>query len=174
MIKTRRRRRTGGLESLSLLAAVLVGCTTLVTPGGLSDVDRAFVQAALSWDQDKDGQVTCAEWQAYARELFEAADIDRDGRLSASEFQRISRDDKTFIYADFGYYDLDRDGRVSRAEFIERKNPAITHLDVNGDCVLDAEELGKARVLNRAPPSGPPPGMDKGGKGGGMPGGKGM
>jgi EF hand len=170
-------RRWGKLEVCGLVAALLVGCTTVGSVGGMTDTDRTFIQAAISWDQDKDGQVTCAEWQAYAQELFMAADLDRDGRLTRAEFDRVSRDDKTFVIADFKYFDADGDGYVSRGEFVDRPNPAFKHLDQNNDCVLDTTELVAARALNRPTPSGPPMGKDKGGgpggKGGGMPGGKG-
>ncbi|MBU6378534.1 MAG: EF-hand domain-containing protein [Gammaproteobacteria bacterium] len=165
-----RRRQIGGREAACVVASFLVGCTTLVGEDGLNDVDRAFITAAISWDLNKDGQVTCDEWKSYARELFTAADTDRDGRLTRAEFERVSRDDKTFVIANFRYFDRDGDGFVSYAEFVERQNPAFKLLDRNNDCVLDSAELGPARTLNRPAPSGPPASQDKGG--GGMPGGK--
>src|SRR6185312_9067808 len=55
----------------------------------LSDVDRAFLQAAGSWDSNHDNVVTCNEWKSYAEDLFNGADVNHDDSIDASEWHNL-------------------------------------------------------------------------------------
>ena len=91
---------------LSLAAAcamvagmMLSACSTTPMPsigsinpfGGnkVSDVDRAYLQAAGSWDTNHDNVVTCNEWKSYTEDLFNGADVDHDDSLDASEWGHL-------------------------------------------------------------------------------------
>ena len=76
----------------------LAGCSTAplptigsINPFGaktISDVDRAYLQAAGSWDINHDNVVTCNEWKSYAEDLFNGADANHDDALDATEWQK--------------------------------------------------------------------------------------
>ena len=139
-------------------------------PGqNVSQADRIFVMAAVTWDRNHDGPVTCGEWQAYVVELFADADKNKDGTLSEEEFGRIVRTDRLFASANFAYWDTNKDGKVTKSEMIEHQNPAFTLLDRDTDCVLSPTELATARSLQSALGGGGGPPV-KGGPGRGGPG----
>lgn len=135
--------------------------------------------AAGTWDRNRDGQVTCVEWQAYVVELVASADKSKDGTLSEEEFAELVRIDRLFATAGFAYWDTNKDGKVTKEEMMERPNPAFTVLDRDTDCVLSPAELLAARSLQSGPgaqggpPGGGPKGGDPGGGSGGPPGGGG-
>lgn len=114
--------------------------------GGPSELDRVFLLAAGNWDRNKDGNVTCDEWKAYADELFAIGDVERKGYLTPEDWKRILQVDRMFETADFKYYDRNGDGKVDRAEFVERSNRAFELADRNKDCVLTTVELTAART----------------------------
>jgi Ca2+-binding EF-hand superfamily protein len=107
----------------------------------LSAAEKAFIEAAPTWDLDKDGVVTCEEWKQYAADLFRQADADKDGQLTREEFQAVAEQDRLFVTADFDYFDADADGRVSLAEFADKPNPAFVLLDKDNDCRLTSDEM---------------------------------
>lgn len=125
--------------------------------------------AAGTWDRNRDGQVSCGEWQVYVVELVASADKSKDGALSQEEFSTLAQTDRLFSTADFAYWDTDKDGKVTRTEMIEHPNPAFTILDRDTDCQLSPAELLAARSLQTSPGSqgGPPGGGPKGGGPGG-------
>ena len=142
-----------------MLAACAAG-----TPS-LSDADVAYLQAASTWDLDRDGTVTCDEWKKYASQLARDADMNGDGALSPDEFRRMSSVDKLFEIAGFKYYDTNGDGSISMAELTERPNPAFAYLDRNKDCRLTADER-PTPLTGRGGPSAkdlPPGGPQSGG-----------
>lgn len=122
----------------------------------ISDVDRVFLMAAGSWDRNKDNQVTCDEWKAYASELFNAADANRDGLVDQTEWNSIVAVDRMFATADLNYFDADRDGKVSRAEFVDKPNPAFVLLDAGKSCVLTGDQVAGARSKTEYDVSGKP------------------
>jgi hypothetical protein len=149
-----------------LLAAIALalqaGCATSKSPlANASPVEKEFVVAAVTWDLNHDGNVTCEEWKQYATQLFREADRNRDGFLSREEYAAMSRVDRLFETAGFAYFDADRDGRISLAEITDKPNPAFTLLDSNNDCVLGPEE----RAGERLSPSGSGDNTGKGKRG---------
>lgn len=134
--------RIGRRARATLLVLLLAGC------GGssLGEVDRVFLSAAGNWDRDRDGAVTCEEWQAYAAELFNGADANRDGSLDRPEYAAIIKTDRMFQTVEFTYFDADKDGKVTRAEFVNKPNRAFVLLDKNNSCVLTASQVAGARA----------------------------
>jgi hypothetical protein len=111
----------------------------------LSEVDRAFLQAAGSWDTNHDNVVTCNEWKSYAEDLFNGADANHDDSLDAEEWQNLVKVDRLFQTADLKYYDANGDGKVTRAEFVDKPNPAFVLMDKAGTCRLDGAQIASAR-----------------------------
>lgn len=148
----------GGRLALLLAAAVLAGCATgNKSPlASATPLEREFAAAAITWDLNKDGDVTCEEWRQYLAGLFREADADRDGFLTRQEFAALARSDRLFEVAGFDYFDTNTDGRLTLAEMADKPNPAFQLLDKNNDCVISADE----RLQQRG-------GSDAGGKGGG-------
>jgi Ca2+-binding EF-hand superfamily protein len=153
---------------LTLLAPLQSGCST--GKGSPLDqaslVDREFVIAAVTWDLNKDGNVTCEEWKQYVTSLFREADADHDGMLTREEYAKLSRRDRLFETAGFNYFDTNGDGRISLSEMLDKPNPAFILLDRNHDCVLTPDERVQASGPREDAPqdSGKPPPM--GGPGG--------
>jgi Ca2+-binding EF-hand superfamily protein len=112
-----------------------------------SAIDREFVIAAVTWDLNKDGDVTCDEWKQYVTSLFRESDANHDGVLTREEDAALSRKDRLFETVGFDYWDANHDGRISLSEMVDKPNPAFTLLDKNHDCVLTHDE----RVQSRSP-----------------------
>lgn len=158
-------RRNAGMALLALLAvSAQGGCGS----GGSSPfasappIEREFVAAAVTWDLNKDGDVSCDEWKQYITGLFREADADRDGFLTREEFAVMARRDRLFDTAGLTYFDANGDGRLSLAEVAEKRNPAFTLLDKNNDCVLTRDERVQSSGPREAAPGGkaiPPPSM---------------
>ena len=137
----------------------------------LSPAEKAFIEAAPTWDLDKDGVVTCEEWKQYAADLFREADADHDGQLTREEFQAVAQQDRLFVTADFSYFDADADGRVSLAELADKPNPAFVLLDKDNDCRLTSDEMRSSGNRSEGHHGGGGGGHHRGGAPGGMPGG---
>ncbi|HXE02724.1 MAG TPA: histidine kinase [Hyphomicrobium sp.] len=146
--------------SLAAVCAVIGGmalsaCSTTPMPsigsinpfGGnkVSDVDRAYLQAAGSWDTNHDNVVTCNEWKSYTEDLFNGADANHDDALDASEWGHLVSIDRLFQTADLQYYDANGDGKVTRSEFVDKPNPAFVLMDKSGSCKLDGSQIASAR-----------------------------
>ena len=117
------------------------GCATNKSPlATASTVDREFAAAAVTWDLNRDGNVTCDEWKQYASDLFRAADVNHDGVLTREEFAGLSRQDRLFEVAGFSYFDAGGDGQITLSEVVDKPNPAFTLLDTNHDCIISPEE----------------------------------
>ncbi|MEZ5898393.1 MAG: histidine kinase [Hyphomicrobiaceae bacterium] len=122
----------------------------------ISDTDRVFLMAAGSWDRNRDNQVTCDEWKAYANELFDRADANGDGEVDTTEWASIVAVDRMFVTANLDYFDTNHDNKVSRAEFVDRPNPAFTLLDTANTCVLTGDQVAGARSQTEYDVSGKP------------------
>jgi hypothetical protein len=159
-------------SATSIICAMIAGlsltaCSTTpmpsigsINPFGsktLSDVDRAFLQAAGSWDTNHDNVVTCNEWKSYAEDLFNGADANHDDSLDSSEWPNLVKVDRLFVTADLKYYDANNDGKVSRAEFVDKPNPAFVLMDKAGSCKLDGTQIASARSKTEYDVSGEKP-----------------
>jgi hypothetical protein len=153
------------LAALSLVAAAaLSACSTSmpsigsINPFGgqsLSAVDRAYLQAAGSWDANHDNVVTCNEWKSYTEDLFNGADTNHDDSLDAGEWPNLVKIDRLFQTADLAYFDGNGDGKVTRAEFVNKPNPAFVLMDKAGSCKLDGSQIASARSKTEYDTSGP-------------------
>jgi hypothetical protein len=113
------------------------GCATNKSPlVTASAIDREFAAAAVTWDLNRDGNVTCDEWKQYASDLFRVADVNHDGVLTREEFASLTRQDKLFEVAGFSYFDADGDGQITLSEVVDKPNPAFALLDT----ILSPEE----------------------------------
>ena len=128
------------VAAVPALCLMLAGCAAGTLGSSVSELDLTFVQAASTWDLDRDGTVTCDEWKKYAGQLAREADANGDGALNPEEFRRMSATDRLFELAGFKYFDANGDGSITFAELTEKQNPAFTHLDKNRDCRLTPDE----------------------------------
>jgi hypothetical protein len=153
--------------SALIAALTLSACSTAQMPtigsinpfGGktLSETDRAFLQAAGSWDTNRDNVVTCNEWKSYAEDLFNGADADHDDSLDSTEWENLVKVDRLFETANLQYYDANGDGKVTRAEFVDKPNPAFVLMDKAGSCKLDGSQIASARSKTEYDVSGAKP-----------------
>jgi len=126
---------------LLVILGTIQGCATNKSPlATASRVDREFAAAAVTWDLNRDGDVTCDEWKQYASDLFRAADLNQDGILTREEFAGLTRQDRLFEVAGFSYFDADGDGQITLSELVDKPNPAFALLDTNHDCIISPEE----------------------------------
>jgi hypothetical protein len=135
------------LLSIAALTACATGDTSLLASA--TPVEREFALATVTWDLNKDGDVTCDEWKQYVAGLFREVDANRDGFLTRQEFAALARSDRLFEVAGFDYFDANSDGRLSLSEMADKPNPAFQLLDKNGDCVISAEERVHQRSYAR-------------------------
>lgn len=94
--------------------------------GGHGDNVEAFI---AEFDDNGDGQVTWAEFEAFRRARFEATDANHDGTVDEGEYtgefqarkaQELARERAAQVdqaRTRFAALDADHDGRISRAEF---------------------------------------------------------
>lgn len=155
--------RTTILAGLVVGSLALAACSSMpsLTGGGspfagASSVDRTFINAAQTWDFDKDGTATCDEWKNYVATLLRESDANGDGALDATEFQHMAKTDRLFTIADLGYFDANGDGKVTADELTGKQNPAFRLLDKSGDCRLDRNESVRVLPVD-APKAAPPP-----------------
>ena len=146
-----RSRGGGAWLALLLAAAALTACAAgnKSLLASATPVEREFALAVVTWDLNKDGDVTCEEWKQYVAGLFREADANHDGALTRQEFATLARSDRLFEVAGFDYFDANADGRLTLAEMADKPNPAFQLLDKNGDCVISAEERVNQRSYAR-------------------------
>ncbi|MBM0105715.1 hypothetical protein JM946_13200 [Steroidobacter sp. S1-65] len=128
------------------------GAESLPTGG---HAGNAFIGA---WDDDGDGKVSRAEYDATRKLRFTATDLDRDGSLTLDEYVneyavRLDRDiaderNASLKQTDtrFKALDKDEDEFISRAEYDASGERAFVHLDRNKDGRItqdDAEPRSK-------------------------------
>jgi hypothetical protein len=139
------RSNVGSVLAAACLAATIAaaGCSSTSSPSLFASappVEREFAMAAITWDLNKDGNVTCDEWKQYVTGLFREVDANRDGILTREEYAQLSRRDRLFETVGMNYFDANADGRLSLSEMVDKPNPAFALLDKNGDCVIASDE----------------------------------
>ena len=146
-----------GLSACSTASMPTIGSINPFGSKTISEVDRAYLQAAGSWDLNHDNVVTCNEWKSYAEDLFNGADANHDDFINSTEWSNLTSVDKLFVTADLKYFDANGDGKVSRQEFVEKPNPAFVLMDKAGTCKLDGSQIASARSKTEYDVSGSKP-----------------
>jgi Ca2+-binding EF-hand superfamily protein len=96
------------------------------------DPKAAFAQS----DENGDGRVDRAEFQARLMEIFFQGDVDKDGFLSREELiVAVSFPD------DFRNGDTNHDGKLSMHEFSRVRSGTFDASDADGDGLLSVEEV---------------------------------
>lgn len=148
-------------------AVLLAACAAAPpSPGGQGPARPAggHGHAAFmgSYDADRDGQVTRAEYDALRKQRFTNADTDRDGWLRESEYvaefegrlrQQYAaqgrqpdphyQDSIRQAHERFRILDRNKDGRLSVQEEQAVADRTFTGADVNGDGTVDGADAGK-------------------------------
>lgn len=144
--------RAAGLIICLASASLVAGCAGSNSAGPeISTVDKTFLRGIGSYDENRDGVVTCDEWRTAAASLFTKANKSGSGALNEAEFQTLATTDRTFLTANARYYDVNGDNKIDRKEFVDRPNPAFTHADKDNDCRLTEPELIVVRNISAAP-----------------------
>lgn len=117
-------------------------------------LEQRRVQRFRHADGNKDGVIERSEARHLPEEMFARLDADRSGALSQAEFDSVStsslgRANEEIMLgpADTAGQlrgDEDRDGVITRAEALTLAQEVSTLLDINGDGVLNREELGQS------------------------------
>jgi hypothetical protein len=141
--------------AVSSLAAGCASSGTSSSGPKLSVIDQSFLRGISSYDENRDGNVTCDEWRTAAAASFKKANKSGSGFLTEDEFRNLAASDRIFLVATFKYYDANGDGKIDKKEFVERPNPAFTYADKDTDCRLSQPELLAARNLVAPPAEGP-------------------
>jgi hypothetical protein len=142
-------RRASALIAAAL-ASGLAGCQSGGNPfAGASSTDLTFINAAQTWDLNKDNVISCDEWKQYLATSFQEVDSNRDGALTKDEFAKLAKQDRLFETADFGFFGGSGDGKVTLAQMQGAPNPAFKRLDKNNDCQLVTDELVRQHSVGK-------------------------
>lgn len=166
-----------GAVALSLLT--LAGCRSSLPPvaslpgtapaGGPAQPAGGHGRAAFmgSYDANRDGVVTRAEYDSMRLARFKAADANGDGKLSEAEYvaefesrlkqqyvQQKRQPDESYeramkqAHVRFGLLDRDHDGYISMAEEKMIADKSFAGQDINKDGVVDARDPLPTRESN--------------------------
>jgi Ca2+-binding EF-hand superfamily protein len=108
-----------------------------------------------TYDADKDGKVSKAEFAAKRKEAHKNLDLNRDGKVSELDYvnEYTFRLDKELAerrggqirqaHFRFGVLDTDKDSTLSEGEFNESGDRMFSRLDSNSDGIVDAKDTAK-------------------------------
>ena len=97
-----------------------------------------LLSSALQADAQSFGSMSMLDVEAERDSFFQSADADGDFALSSDEqMSALSQQHAKLLEC----WDHDADGLCSYSEFLESGQKLFSELDMNGDGVLDAEEL---------------------------------
>lgn len=156
-------------KSMLALTATALSFSALAATSGTAKPEAREARGGAGWmlqrhDADGDGAISLQEFQAAGDAMFARLDADSDGRLSPAELAAAGRGwgkqdgERSGPRADrrsedratrmeqyrarwFSRMDADADGYVGRAEFDDARLARFSALDLNGNGVIDADEL---------------------------------
>jgi Ca2+-binding EF-hand superfamily protein len=156
-------------KSMLALTATALSFSALAATSDTAKTEAREARGGASWmlqrhDADGDGAISLQEFQAAGDAMFARLDADGDGRLSPAELagagrgwgkqdgeragpraERRSEDRaarmEQYRARWFSRMDADGDGYVTRAEFDDARLARFSALDLNGNGVIDADEL---------------------------------
>ncbi|MGO3743031.1 EF-hand domain-containing protein [Kerstersia sp.] len=99
---------------LSSLASVLLAASMAAQAQSASPGLKLSPEQMQQLDQDKSGDVSRDEYQAFMEASFTRLDANHDGVLERAEFPASVTD------AQFAVMDVNRDGKVTKAEFMNQ------------------------------------------------------
>jgi len=137
-----------------LLATALAGCNTVRGVGNdVASVADAFDPARTystcgsygMMDQNNDGRLSRAEYDAYSSGSYSSWDANRDGRISQTEYANCwygggfyTKYNRAAYQPSYNAFDTNRDGYLSQSEYYSAS--AWPGLDRNGDGIVDSSE----------------------------------
>lgn len=160
-------------KSMLALTATALSFTALAATGDTAKPEAGEARGGGGWmlqrlDTDGDGAISLQEFQAAGDARFARLDTDGDGRFSPAELaaagpgwgkqdgeragpraegrseERAARMEQHRARL-FSRMDADGDGYVNRAEFDDAHLARFSALDLNGNGVIDADELPQGR-----------------------------
>ncbi|HEY3638334.1 MAG TPA: hypothetical protein VGK90_09290 [Rhizomicrobium sp.] len=105
---------------------------------------RGRSSLCYSYDVNKDGKVTRAEFDKLTQQQFNA--FAKGGSLNAEQYyQLLAAQSRSISARVFQRLDRDRDGKLTLAEFAASQERLFSRLDKNGDGVITEDELTSSR-----------------------------
>jgi len=143
---------------IAVRVAVLCGLA-LATAAPLAQAQTAIPPAPFA-DANKDGKVSLSEYQTSRRNYLMKADRDRDGQITRAEWDRYARNVRNSLELDgvegadqvgrggwWEMIDAYRNGVVTPAEIDAMTGPRFARFDANHDGLIqrsEAEQVAKA------------------------------
>lgn len=112
--------------------------------GGRGAGSRGRSSLCYSYDTNRDGKVTRAEFDKLTQQQFNA--FAKGGSLNSEQYyQLLAAQSRAISARVFQRLDRDRDGKLTLAEFAASQERLFSRLDKNGDGVIGGDELTSSR-----------------------------